>query len=167
MRQLDYQRRVLETLDAYLSELKEQGAKSEEVDRVKAANPDLPIPAIDFPKETWEGLKAQGKLPSSRAATPFSPRIDGIGRAVPNITLKVPTGGGKTYLAVHSVSKILGSYQERNTGFVLWIVPNEAIYRQTLQNLKNRDHPYRQVLDRASANRTKIMEKGDRLVAKM
>ena len=84
---------------------------------------------------------------------------------VPNVTFKVPTAGGKTYLAVNAISRILGRYLGRNTGFVLWVVPNEAIYAQTLKNLKNRDHAYRQVLDRASANRTRIMEKGDHLHA--
>ena len=164
MRQLDYQRRVLETLDAYLEALKEKHSGAEKIEDLKAANPSLPIASIDYPHEAWKMMQEGGKLPASRAHIPFSPRLDGCGRHVPNVTLKVPTGGGKTYLAVHAVSKILGSYRERNTGFVLWIVPNEAIYTQTLKNLKNRDHPYRQVLDRASANRTKIMEKGDRLV---
>ncbi len=46
---------------------------------------------------------------------------------------------------------------------VLWIVPNEAIYTQTLKALRDRDHAYRQTLDRASANRTIILEKGDPL----
>ena len=60
---------------------------------------------------------------------------------------------------------MLGKYLGLNAGFVLWIVPNEAIYTQTLTHLKDREHPYRQVLDRASAFRTKIMEKGNRLNA--
>lgn len=78
---------------------------------------------------------------------------------MPNVVLKVPTGGGKTFLAVSGVSKIMGQYLSANTGFVLWIVPNEAIYRQTLKAFQNRQHPYRQMLDRAAAGRVKIMEK--------
>ena len=67
---------------------------------------------------------------------------------------KVPTAGGKTWLAVRGVSRIMGRYmgmplpEGSNFGFVLWIVPNEAIYTQTLKNLRNRQHPYRQELDR-------------------
>jgi type III restriction enzyme len=53
----------------------------------------------------------------------------------------------------------MGRYLDRNTGFVLWIVPNEAIYTQTLKHLKDRQHPYRQALDRAAAGRVRIMEK--------
>ena len=42
---------------------------------------------------------------------------------------------------------------------VLWIVPTTQIYDQTLKALKDRDHPYRQQLDLASANRTVVLEK--------
>ena len=41
-------------------------------------------------------------------------------------------------------------------------MPTTQIYRQTLANLKNREHPYRQVLDISSAGRTVILEKMDR-----
>jgi type III restriction enzyme len=166
MRVLDYQVRVLEALDAYLDALKGHKSQADEVDKLRAANPKLPIPPIDFCAETWTELKAAGRLPASRANIPFSPRFDGIGRAVPNVTLKVPTGGGKTWLAVNAVSRIMGRYLGGNTGFVLWIVPNEAIYTQTLKRLKDRQDPYRQVLDRAAAGRVKVLEKTDRLHAR-
>ena len=165
MRTLDYQARVLDTLDDYLDKLKAAKVEADKVEDVKAQNPSLPIQSKDFTDIAWSEMKAENRLPVSRMDKAFSPRHDGIGRVVPNVTLKVPTGGGKTYLAVNAVSRILARYLGRNMGFVLWVVPNEAIYTQTLKNLKNRDHPYRQVLDRASANRTKIMEKGDHLHA--
>ena len=60
----------------------------------------------------------------------------------------------------------MGRYLDRNTGFVLWIVPNEAIYSQTLRHLRDRQHPYRQALDRAAAGRVRVMEKTDRLDAR-
>ncbi len=165
-RQLDYQDRVLSTLDAYLDLLKEKKARADKVAALAAQDPDLGLVIPDFSKEAWEALKAAGKLPASRAAIPFSPRMDGCGRPVPNAVLKVPTGGGKTWLAVSAVSRVMGRYLDRNTGFVLWIVPNEAIYTQTLKHLKDRQHPYRQALDRAAAGRVKIMEKTDRLDAR-
>lgn len=165
-RQLDYQDRVLSTLDAYLDLLKEKKARADRVAALAAQTPDLGIAIPDFTKEAWEAMKAAGKLPASRAAIPFSPRVDGCGRPVPNAVLKVPTGGGKTWLAVSAVSRVMGRYLDRNTGFVLWIVPNEAIYTQTLKHLKDRQHPYRQALDRAAAGRVKIMEKTDRLDAR-
>lgn len=164
-RQLDYQDRALSILDTYLDLLKEKKVRADRVAALAARDPDLGIAIPDFAKEAWEALKAADKLPASRAAIPFSPRMDGCDRAVPNAVLKVPTGGGKTWLAVSAVSKVMGRYLDRNTGFVLWIVPNEAIYTQTLKHLKDRNHPYRQALDRAAAGRVRIMEKSDRLNA--
>lgn len=165
-RQLDYQDRVLSTLDAYLDLLKEKKTRADKVAALAAQDPDLGLAIPDFAKDAWEAMKAAGKLPASRAAIPFSPRMDGCERPVPNAVLKVPTGGGKTWLAVSAVSRVMGRYLDRNTGFVLWIVPNEAIYTQTLKHLKDRQHPYRQALDRAAAGRVKIMEKTDRLDAR-
>ena len=165
-RQLDYQDRVLTALDAHLDLLKEKKVRSDQIVALAIENPDLDLPIPDFAKEAWEALKANGKLPASRAAIPFSPRMDGCDRPVPNAVLKVPTGGGKTWLAISAVSRIMGRYLNRNTGFVLWIVPNEAIYTQTLKHLKDRQHPYRQALDRAAAGRVRIMEKTDRLNAR-
>lgn len=165
-RQLDYQDRVLSTLNAYLDLLKEKKARADRIAALAAEDPDLGLPIPDFAKETWDALKADGKLPASRAGTPFSPRMDGCDRPVPNAVFKVPTGGGKTWLAVSAVSRIMGRYLDRNTGFVLWIVPNEAIYTQTLKHLKDRQHPYRQALDRAAAGRVRIMEKTDPLNAR-
>ncbi len=165
-RQLDYQDRVLTTLDTYLDHLKAKKKEADEVAELAALKPHLKLPVPDFAEEAWNALKAEGKLPPSRAAIPFSERMDGCARPVPNVVLKVPTGGGKTWLAVTGVSRIMGRYLDRNTGFVLWIVPNEAIYSQTLKRLKDRQHPYRQALDRAAAGRVRILEKTDRLDAR-
>jgi type III restriction enzyme len=165
-RQLDYQDRVLSTLEVYLDFLKEKKREADEIAELAASKPHLTIPIPDFAAEAWKALKEGGKLPASRANIPFSPRIDGCNRSVPNAVLKVPTGGGKTWLAVAAVSRIMGRYLDRNTGFVLWIVPNEAIYSQTLKHLKDRQHPYRQALDRAAAGRVRVMEKSDVLDAR-
>ena len=48
-----------------------------------------------------------------------------------------------------------------NTGLVLWMVPRDIIYRQTKRALWNREHPYRQMLERASGRRVKMLEKDD------
>ncbi|MCA3650523.1 MAG: DEAD/DEAH box helicase family protein, partial [Methylobacterium sp.] len=165
-RQLDYQDRVLTTLDTYLDHLKAKKKEADEVAELAALKPHLKLPVPDFAEEAWNALKAEGKLPPSRSAIPFSERVDGCARPVPNVVLKVPTGGGKTWLAVTGVSRVMGRYLDRNTGFVLWIVPNEAIYSQTLKRLKDRQHPYRQALDRAAAGRVRILEKTDRLDAR-
>ena len=165
-RQLDYQDRALATLESYLDELRSKNREADEIAELAATKPHLNLQIPDFAGNAWEQMKAEGRLPTSRAAIPFSPRRDGCGRPVPNAVLKVPTGGGKTWLAVSAVSRVMGRYLDRNTGFVLWIVPNEAIYSQTLKRLQDRQHPYRQALDRAAAGRVRIMEKTDRLDAR-
>jgi type III restriction enzyme len=165
-RQLDYQDRVLSTLDAFLDLLKDKKKRADRVAALAAQDPDLGLAIPDFTKESWDAMKAAGKLPPSRAPIPFSSRVDGCGRPVPNVVLKVPTGGGKTWLAVSAVSRVMGRYLDRNIGFVLWVVPNEAIYTQTLKHLTDRQHVYRQALDHAAAGRVKIMEKTDPLDAR-
>jgi len=164
-RNLEYQARVLTILETYLHFLNENKESYDEAMRLIAENPKAKMDPPDFPMSAWERLKAEGKLPSSRKEIHYSSRKDGCGRPVPNAVLKVPTGGGKTFLAVSGVSQIMSHYLLSNTGLVLWIVPNEAIYRQTLKHFKNRDHPYRQILNRAGAGRVKIMEKKTRLNA--
>ena len=159
-RELDYQERTLRALDDYLERLGEERAKADQVATVIAANPGLDIPLPDFPAKAWERMAADKGVPKGRA---YSPRTSGDGRPVPNVTLKVPTGGGKTYLACAALSRIFGRYVSANTGMVLWIVPNEAIYTQTLKALRDRDHAYRQTLDRAAAGRVLILEKSDPL----
>lgn len=165
-RQLEYQDRVLGTFEVWIDRLKAEKEGSEGVAKLALDNPHLAVPIPDFTRKTWEALKALDSLPESRKTVPFSPRKDGCHRPVPNAVLKVPTGGGKTWLAVSSISRVLSRYLATNTGFVLWLVPNEAIYRQTLKHLRDREHPYRQALDRAAAGRVLIMEKTDRLDAR-
>lgn len=160
LRELDYQARALAALDDYLERLGEERAKADQVAAVIAANPGLDIALPDFPAKAWERMASDKGVPGGRA---FSPRASGDGQPVPNVTLKVPTGGGKTYLACAALSRIFGRYVSANAGMVLWIVPNEAIYTQTLKALRDRDHAYRQTLDRAAAGRVVILEKGDTL----
>ncbi|WP_295409592.1 DEAD/DEAH box helicase family protein [uncultured Thiocystis sp.] len=166
MRDLDYQARVLTLFDAYLTELSAQKKRADGIADLARQQPDLGLDIPDFAANAWNALKTAGRLPPSRAAIPYSPRLDGIGRATPNAVFKVPTGGGKTYLAVSALSRLCGRYLGRNTGFVLWIVPNEAIYSQTRRQLTDRQHPYRQMLDRAAAGRVRILEKTDPLDAR-
>lgn len=64
-RQLDYQDRVLSTLDAYLDLLKDKKARADRVAALAAQDPDLGLAIPDFAKDAWEGLKAVGKLPTS------------------------------------------------------------------------------------------------------
>lgn len=179
LRDLEYQDRVLRVFDAYLSELAEQKRKADKIEVANRAetDPDLIREVPDFPRKTWEALHAAGQLPVSRNDIPYSPRRQVLrgsgtpsglvnGAPVPNAVFKVPTGGGKTYLAVSALSRLFGRYLGRNYGFVLWVVPNEAIYSQTWKQLNDRQHPYRQMLDRAAAGRVRLLQKDTPLDAR-
>lgn len=162
-RLLEYQERVLAALDTYIGELKLHKKDADAAEEIRRANPGVSLQVPDFCEETWKSLKEEGSLPSSRNNIPFSPRTDECGRPVPNVVFKVPTAGGKTWLAVRGVSHVMGQYLNSNFGFVLWIVPSETIYTQTLKNLRDRQHPYRQELDRAACGHVRILEKADPL----
>ena len=161
-----FQTTALVQLERYLSELRKHQAQAllaAQALRVMEGMEDLKHEAADFPKKTWSALKSTGHLPLTFAGQPHSSRFDGANRAIPNVCLKIPTGGGKTLLAAASVGRVFSSYLGRHTGLVLWVVPNEAIYQQTLKTLKNRDHPYHQMLNVAGAGRVKILEKNSPL----
>jgi len=162
----DFQARVLTALDGYLAELKTQAPNALAAQKALLAIPNMAAQARevgDFPRAAWQQLKERGALPPAFADLAHSSRFDGAGRPIPNVCLKVPTGGGKTLLAAASVAKVLSGYLNRHAGLVLWVVPNDAIYRQTLRALNDRDHPYRQILNVAGAGRVKILEKNSPL----
>lgn len=146
MKLKEFQRKTLDVVKDYFETLRSARDKAEEIRK------QFPDTSIDYVGEAWKKVVGSSYLP----------RRDGIGRPLPTLCLKVPTGGGKTLLATHVIDLYNTRYRMSQTGLVLWIVPTTQIYRQTLQALKDRDHPYRQALDVASANRTHILEKADR-----
>ena len=66
---------------------------------------------------------------------------------VPHVCAKVPTGGGKTYIAASAVRTIFDAMPQRRARAVVWLVPSDAILAQTRNALQNPGHPYRQRLD--------------------
>lgn len=161
-----FQSTVLTQVGRYIDELKKQretSRKKVEALRVMEEMEEVTKQIADYPKKAWEAMRKLDALPPSYADRPYSSRFDGAGNAVPNVCLKIPTGGGKTLLAAASVARVFSSYLGRHAGLVLWVVPNEAIYRQTLKALADRDHPYRQILNVAGAGRVKILEKNSPL----
>ncbi len=68
-------------------------------------------------------------------------------QGVPHVCLKVPTGGGKTFLAANAIKPIFESMPHIHPKAVVWLVPSDAIMQQTIANLTNREHPYRQKID--------------------
>lgn len=156
----DYQIKVLEYLDSFFIELKKQKAIKEKYYKFQLSEGEEAVhpEQTDYCQQTWVKMKAMMPIHT----TNYTVREDGLGRNIPNVCFKVPTGGGKTLLASYAIQRVNQDYFSRNNGFVLWIVPSETIYTQTSKHLRDREHPYRQMLDRASGGKTIIFEKNDR-----
>ncbi|WP_251358073.1 DEAD/DEAH box helicase [Kangiella sp. TOML190] len=77
---------------------------------------------------------------------------------VPYACIRIPTGGGKTILASHTIKMASHSYLERDFPVAIWFVPSKAIREQTLKALKNPAHPYRQVLDDEFDGRVRVFD---------
>ncbi len=164
----EYQEKTLGVLDQYLTRLREKfdlAAKAKET--LDKAGIPLPSGLLDYPTQAWDQCRVDGLLPIDSQETPYSTRTDPTGQYIPSICLKIPTGGGKTLLGLWGARAILQKFVRSNRGFLLWIVRSEAIYAQTKRQLTDRNHPYRQTLDRlaAGADRVLILEKDDPLNA--
>ena len=83
---------------------------------------------------------------------------------VPHVCAKVPTGGGKTYIAASSLRTIFDAMPQRRAKAVVWLVPSEAILTQTRKALENPDHPYRQRLDVDFGGRVQVYSKEQALM---
>ena len=160
----EFQELCLERLAYYLKLLKQEYIEEkDEVEFHKSKGRDRKIEK--YCRRAYDKLQAEEKLPKVRNKNgqmeipPYQHKTDGLGHPIPNICLKVPTGGGKTLIGVSSVEKINFDYFKKNRGLILWIVPSTAIYNQTLKNFKDRTHFYRRVLERAGASKVKILEK--------
>ena len=55
---------------------------------------------------------------------------------MPYVCLRLPTGGGKTFVACHAVSITASELLKTESPIVLWLVPSNAIRDQTLNALK-------------------------------
>lgn len=162
----DYQNGVLDKLDYYLKKLADTKEEAEDFvafQTMKGKEARL----TDYAKDTWEALVQERRLDLFKDKSghlmpaPYVTRFDGLERPTPNVCLKVPTGGGKTLLGVAAVERLQMDLFTQQTGMVLWVVPSDAIYKQTWKQLANREHPYRQMLERASGGRVKMLEKND------
>ena len=85
--------------------------------------------------------------------------------ALPYICLRVPTGGGKTLLAAHSIPIAADHYLHSDTPTVLWLVPSQTIRDQTLQSLQDRHSINRLALSQRFGDNIRIMTITDALYA--
>lgn len=78
---------------------------------------------------------------------------------VPNICLKVPTAGGKTFIACNALKTIFDAFDYDRPKAVVWLVPSITILDQTIKNLKDPSHPYRQKINSHFGNKIEVFDK--------
>ena len=117
-----YQQQVLDSVEAYF----------------KACH-ELPSPSIAF-TATTERLWGRGLS--------YNP-LSGFPADMPYFCLRVPTGGGKTWLAAKSVQLVNTHLLRCEHSVILWLVPSKPIREQTIKALKDRSHPYHAALREA------------------
>ena len=80
-------------------------------------------------------------------------------KGVPHVCMKVPTGGGKTFMACSAVKRIFDEMPKGMPKVVVWLVPSDPILNQTIKTLSNINHPYRQKLESDFAGRVGVYTK--------
>lgn len=131
-----YQQQVIADLEAYLATL--------------ARHPDL----REAYKEFWrqKGITAES----------YKNNVPGV----PHVCVKVPTAGGKTFIAANALKPIFEALTNVNPTrpqVVVWLVPSLTILEQTVKNLSDPQHPYRQRLAMLFRNRVQVYERRELL----
>lgn len=80
-------------------------------------------------------------------------------KGVPRVTVKVPTAGGKTFIACNALQTIFKNMPMGKPKVVAWFVPSDTILKQTYKNLSNPSHPYRQKIDSHFNGRVQVVDK--------
>lgn len=91
------------------------------------------------------------------------PYVNNI-KGVPHVCVKSGTGSGKTLMAVSAIKTIFDHMDNKLIKLVVWLVPSDSILEQTISNLSNPDHPYRQRLNRDFGGKVEVYTK-DQLLA--
>ncbi len=133
-----YQERVVREFDFYFEALREAQTRGESFPSLAA----------------WQATKKSG-------ARPYLTGQTGDGQDLPWVALKVPTGGGKTLLATQILASAYRHWlRERSgAGLVVWVVPSDQIYRDTLRALRDPNHLIRASLESALSHRIEVWEK--------
>lgn len=142
----DYQARVLNDLASYLD--------------VLDGTPNL---AQAF-KDYWlsKGVRV-GSEGGHSGMAPYKNNVPGV----PHICAKVPTAGGKTFIAVNALDTVFTALAKRSPNrpkMVVWLVPSLTILDQTVKALSSPEHPYRRRLDQLFRHRVAVYEKRDLLM---
>jgi type III restriction enzyme len=113
---------------------------------------------VSGPKVAYEAIvnESEQKKRLGRYASDYR-ALEAVPQA-PYVCLRLPTGGGKTLLAAHSVAIARDTWVEKDYPLVLWLVPTNTIRLQTVDALKNTRHAYRRALDEAFQGRVRVFD---------
>ena len=134
----NYQKKVLDDLALYMKHLNETS--------------DLNKAWEDywFDHDVYVGVGVQ---------PPYVNNIPGV----PHICVKSGTGSGKTFMAVASIKTIFDNLPMNKIRLVVWLVPSDSILTQTINNLQNPEHPYRQRLNQDFGGKVEVYTKEELL----
>ena len=135
-----YQQQVINDLDLFLEYLQKQ-----------------PTPALAF-KNYWEDKVGAYELKLDGTYSGMSPYKDNI-LQTPHVAIKVPTAGGKTFIACNAIHSIFSTYDSSRPKAVVWLVPWSNLLQQTASNLSDPTHPYRQKLNTLFNHSVEVYEK--------
>ena len=104
----------------------------------------------------WENHPRTPLYPYS--GTAIEPYKNNVAR-VPHICIKVPTAGGKTFIACNAIKTVFDAFDYDRPKAVVWLVPSITILDQTIKNLKDTSHPYRQKINSHFGNKVEVFDK--------
>ena len=116
---------------------------------------------VDQTNSLFEAYKKFWEMRDVPAKPPYTSTIANV----PQVCFKVPTGGGKTFMAAASLQSIFMALPAMKMKVVVWLVPPDTILSQTYKNLNNPDHPYRQRLQVDFSDRVVVYNKEQLLMA--
>lgn len=103
----------------------------------------------------WESKGISLQTLEDKYLKPYDNSIKGV----PRVTVKVPTAGGKTFIACNAMKPIFESFPPDKPKVAVWFVPSDTILKQTFKNLNNPSHPYRQKIDSHFGSAVKVLDK--------
>ncbi|MBN8696621.1 MAG: DEAD/DEAH box helicase family protein [Bacteroidetes bacterium] len=133
-----YQQEVINDLERYLQTLQETKNIQHAFTDFWSKHPKTPLQP--FPGKAIEPYK--NNIPK-----------------VPHVCIKVPTAGGKTFIACNAIKTIFDAFDYDRKKAVVWMVPSITILEQTIRNLKNNAHPYRQKINAHFGNKVEVFDK--------
>ncbi|MBF0599462.1 DEAD/DEAH box helicase family protein [Atopobiaceae bacterium FL090493] len=133
-----YQRRVLENIRSYAEKYVALGNATAAYDAY---------------------LANDGLVPGKDGVPRYHDRLHGV----PDVCVKVPTGGGKTFIAANAVGVLSDELPDVPADAVVWLVPRKEILTQTLRQLGDPTSFLRMTLDRDFAHSVEVLDKEDGL----